>query len=123
MGYKFNNETPIYLQIIEEMKKQIINKVYMPNEKLPSVRELSLMFEVNPNTIQKALNELEEMGLIYTERTNGKFVTENAQVIDDIRKQTIKEKIDNFYEDMAGIGLSRDDVLEILNLKEKLWIF
>ena len=89
MGYKFNNETPIYLQIIEEIKKQIINKVYMPNEKLPSVRELSLMFEVNPNTIQKALNELEEIGLIYTERTNGKFVSQNEEVINLIRKKSL----------------------------------
>ena len=93
MGYNFSNETPIYLQIIEKIKMQIISREYLPNDRLPSVRELSIMFEVNPNTIQKALNELEEMGLIYTERTNGKFVTENALVIDHIKNKTIKEKI------------------------------
>ena len=64
MGYNFNNEVPIYLQIIEIIKKRIITKEYLPNDKLPSVREFSLMFEVNPNTIQKALSELEELGLI-----------------------------------------------------------
>jgi len=123
MGYKFNNETPIYLQIIEEIKKQIINKVYMPNEKLPSVRELSLMFEVNPNTIQKALNELEELGLIYTERTNGKFVTNNQELIDNIRKNVILEEVEGFYISMQKLGVKKQEVIKILNDKEWIWIF
>jgi DNA-binding transcriptional regulator YhcF (GntR family) len=70
MGYKFNDETPIYLQIVEYIKMQIISKNYLPCQKIPSVRELSFEFEVNPNTVQKALFELENLGLIYTERTN-----------------------------------------------------
>ena len=123
MGYKFNNETPIYLQIIEEIKKQIINKVYMPNEKLPSVRELSLMFEVNPNTIQKALNELEEIGLIYTERTNGKFVSQNEEVINLIRNKTIETEIKDFCCSMKNLGVSKSELIEIIKGEDWLWVF
>jgi len=118
MGYDFNNETPIYIQIIELIKQQIINKKYLPNTKLPSVRELSLLYEVNPNTIQKALAELEELGLIYTERTNGKFVTNDEKVIDKITKQTVRKKIEEFYQSMQALGFDKKQVLEMLNNKE-----
>lgn len=114
MSYNLNDVTPIYLQIIEHIKMQIISKKYLPNQKLPSVRELSFEFEVNPNTVQKALFELEDMGLIFTERTNGKFVTDNETLIDDIKKQTMQTMIDDFYRSMSKIGLSREQVLQIL---------
>ena len=81
MSFEFKSDVPIYLQIIENIKMRIISREYLPSERLPSVRELSLHYEVNPNTVQKALSELENMGLIYTERTNGKFVTEDEAVI------------------------------------------
>ena len=73
----FNNETPIYLQLFQRLALDIVNGKYKSGEKIPSVRELSNMFRVNPNTVQKALSELENVELIYTERTNGKFVTDN----------------------------------------------
>ena len=94
MSFDFNNDIPIYLQIIEHIKLQIINKTYMPKDKIPSVRELSLIYSVNPNTVQKALGELEDTGLIYTERTNGKFVTDDLKIIEDITNETINNKID-----------------------------
>lgn len=118
MGYEFHNNTPIYLQIIERIKTQIINKEYLPNQKIPSVRELSLQFEVNPNTVQKALAELENEGLIYTERTNGKFVTNDEEIIRKITQETIDKMIGNFYDSMAKIGLNKAQILEILNKKE-----
>ena len=120
VSFDFNNDTPIYLQIIEFIKSQIISKKYLPNQKLPSVREFSLMFEVNPNTIQKALAELEDMGLIYTERTNGKFVTDNQNLISSTKNQSIAEIISEFYDSMQKLGLNKNDVLKILNDKEDL---
>ena len=120
MSFEFNNNTPIYLQIIEHIKTMIISKKYLPNQKLPSVRELSLFFEVNPNTIQKALSELESMGLIYTERTNGKFVTENEKIIEKVTSETLQKMIDSFYESMEKIGLDKKQVLNLLNKKEDL---
>ena len=118
MSFDFDNNTPIYLQIIEYIKRQIITGEYKPNEKIPSVREFSLQFEVNPNTVQKALSELERLGLIYTERTNGKFVTDNSKIIDDVRKESIRSVIDDFYESMLSFGIDRKQVVEILKEKE-----
>ena len=114
MSFNFNDETPIYLQIIEYIKMQIISKKYLPNQKIPSVRDLSFEFEVNPNTIQKSLSELEDLGLIITERTNGKFVTNNEKLIQDIKEQTINKMINDFYISMRNIGIEKDQVLEIL---------
>lgn len=118
MSFEFKNDIPIYLQIIEHIKQQIINKTYLPQQKIPSVRDLSVFFEVNPNTIQKALTELEEIGLIITERTNGKFITDNIQIIEKIKKETIKQKVNSFYESMKNFGVSKEEVLEILNKKD-----
>ena len=114
MSFDFNNDSPIYLQIIEHIKMQIINKEYLPGAKLPSVREMSLIFEVNPNTIQKALGELEELGLIFTERTNGKFVTLDEKLIMGITKDTVNKKIDDFLQDMSKMGISKKEIIEIL---------
>ena len=114
MSFYFNNDTPIYLQIIEYVKMQIINSQYQAGDRLPSVRELSLMFEVNPNTVQKALGELEDKGLIFTERTNGKFVTKNIDVINSIKCETIEKKVEEFIKDMQSLGISKSDIVELL---------
>lgn len=122
MSYSFNDEIPIYLQIIEHIKMQIISKKYLPNQKIPSVRELSFELEVNPNTVQKALFELENIGLIYTERTNGKFVTDNEQLIEDTKNQTIQKMIDEFYVSMNKLGIDNEQVLQILiDERSKKW--
>ena len=118
MGFSFNNETPIYLQIIEDVKIQIINKKYKPKDKLPSVRELSLLYGVNPNTIMKALAELEDIGLIYTERTNGKFVTYNENIINQARAEMVNVMMDKFYNSMEELGFSKKEILDILINKE-----
>jgi len=123
VGFDFNNEVPIYLQIIEKIKEQIISNEYLPNDKLPSVREFSLMFEVNPNTVQKALNELEEMGLIFTERTNGKYVTDNQELINNIKNETIEDEIEKFCLSMNNLGVDKKELIKILNNKEWLWKF
>lgn len=118
MGFHFQNDTPIYLQIIEHIKQRIISKEYLPDQKIPSVRELSLQFEVNPNTVQKALAELENSGLIYTERTNGKFVTGNKEIIEQITKETVERKTNEFFLSMEKLGFTKKQILEILNSKE-----
>ena len=87
MNFIFDNNTPIYLQLVKQLKIHIVSGKLKPGERLPSVRDLSLELKVNPNTLQKALFELEEMGLIFTERTNGKFVTGDSQLIEKYRKE------------------------------------
>ena len=118
MGYDFNSQTPIYLQIIEIIKVQIISGALKPNEKLMSVREMSLSYGVNPNTIQKALFELEEIGLIYIERTNGKFVTSDEGIIQKIKMQTLKERVKAFFDDMERLGLDKKQAIEIVDKEE-----
>ena len=122
MGYNFIEDIPIYLQIIEHIKMQIINKKYLPKQKLPSVRELSLELNVNPNTVQKALLELEKLGLIFTERTNGKFVTENIKLIEDTKKETICKMINEFCESMKKLGIEDKQIFQIIiDERSKKW--
>ena len=85
MEMTFDNNIPIYIQVLEYMKIYLISGVFKCGERLPSVREFSTSFKVNPNTMQKALSELESMNLIYTERTNGKFVTQNTELIEKLK--------------------------------------
>ncbi len=115
MPYNFNNQTPIFIQIIELIKTEIITGKYKSGQKIPSVREFSAQFEVNPNTAQKALLELEEYGLIVTERTSGKFVTKDKEVIERVKKQTVDSLILQFYKSMSALGIDKDRALEILN--------
>lgn len=118
MGFDFDNDLPIYLQIIEHIKAMIVSGEYKKGEKIPSVRELSLFFEVNPNTIQKSLAELENIGLIRTDRTNGKFVTECDDIIQESKMKTIDDVINEFFEKMEKLGFDRHQTMKILNDKE-----
>lgn len=105
MEYIFDNVRPIYIQLVEKLRIEIVSGKLAPGERLPSVRELALTARVNPNTLQKALSELEEQGLIYTERTNGKFVTDNKELIEKVRSELAKEKVEKFLRDMESVGI------------------
>lgn len=121
MEYQFDNDKPIYLQMVELIKKEIISGRLKSGEKIPSVRELAVQAKVNPNTVQKALAELERCGLIYTERTNGKFVTENKSIIKAYRDGIINEKVESFLKDMIHIGVSEDEIREYLDSKKGMF--
>ena len=85
MAWDLDNGRPIYAQLVERIQMQIVSGLYPPGSRLPSVRELAAVAAVNPNTMQKAFAELERSGLIVTQRTNGRTVTEDAELIRDIR--------------------------------------
>jgi len=114
VDYNFDNERPIYVQLVEQLRIKIVSGKLKAGERLPSVRELALTTRVNPNTMQKALLELENEGLIYTERTNGKFVTNNEKLIEKIKKELAKEKINNYLKDMNNIGISYEEAIKCL---------
>lgn len=114
MDYFFDNERPIYIQIVEKLKAEIVSGRLKQGERLPSVRELAVMARVNPNTMQKALVELENEGLVYTERTNGKFVTTNKELITKIQKELAKDKVINFLIDMKNIGITENEARNYL---------
>ena len=114
MEYIFDNDRPIYIQLVEKLRLEIISNKLKPGERIPSVRELALTTRVNPNTMQKALIELENEGLIYTERTNGKFVTTNKALIEKIKKELAEEKVNNYLQDMKNIGISYKEAIDYL---------
>lgn len=114
MDYIFDNERPIYIQLVEKIRIEIVSGKLKQGERLPSVRELALIVRVNPNTMQKALVELEREGLVYTERTNGKFVTTNKELIEKVKKELAKEKMNNFLNDMKNIGITQEDAIRYL---------
>ena len=114
MNCIFDNERPIYVQLVEKIRMEIISGQLKSGERIPSVRELALTVKVNPNTMQKALAELESEGLLYTERTNGKFVTNNQELIDKMKKDLAREKVNLFFEDMKKIGVCYEEAIQYL---------
>lgn len=120
MNFEFNNTSPIYIQLVEQMKIKIISGRLNPLERLPSVRELALITKVNPNTVQKALLELEDMGLIFTERTNGKFVTGDLTLIERHKKEYADSLCRKFITDMAKLGYSSEAALNYIETQEEL---
>lgn len=114
MEYIFDNERPIYIQLVEKLKIEIVSGKIKPGERLPSVRELAVTARVNPNTMQKALVELEEIGLVFTERTNGKFVTNDNKLIEKMKKELANEKVNIFLNDMKNIGIAKKEALKYL---------
>jgi len=112
--YYFDNERPIYIQLVEKFKSEIVSGKRKQGERIPSVRELALTARVNPNTMQKALVELEQEGLVYTERTNGKFVTNQKEVIEAIKKELAKQKVERYLKDMKEIGIAQEDAIKYL---------
>ena len=114
MDYIFNNEKPIYIQLVELIRLDIVSGKLKPSDRLPSVRELALTLKVNPNTLQKAMAELESEGLIYTERTNGKFVTSNSSLIEKVKMDLARDKVNNYLVDMKNIGITYEDSIKYL---------
>lgn len=114
MDYVFDNERPIYIQLVEMIRIDIVSGKFSKGQRLPSVRELALIMKVNPNTMQKALVELENEKLIYTERTNGKYVTENEELIERLKKELAREKVNNYLSSMKKIGISYESATKYL---------
>lgn len=114
MELTFDNNIPIYIQLLEYMKIYLISGVFKCGEKLPSVREFATSFKVNPNTMQKALLELESMNLIYTERTNGKYVTKDEKLIAKLKDEYALTLAKSYIDGMKRIGLAKADSIKYL---------
>ena len=114
MEYTFDNNIPIYIQLLEYLKIYLISGTFKCGEKLPSVREFASTFKVNPNTMQKALSELEDMRLIYTERTNGKYVTEDNKLIEKLKDEYATTLAQSYFQGMKRIGLGKADSIKYL---------
>lgn len=119
MSWKFDNNRSIYVQLVEEIRNRIITGEYPPGSRLSSVRELAGEAEVNPNTMQKALTELERVGLVYAVRTSGRFVTEDQKMIDNLKRESAVEIINKFREKMKALGYDNEEVISLMKETEK----
>ena len=114
MPWNLTSDRPIFLQIIEIMQLSIVSGKYSPGDKLPSVRELATEAAVNPNTMQKALQELERSGLVYSKRTSGRFITEDLNMIEEIKSTLAREKIETFLQSMKSLGFDREETISLM---------
>ena len=114
MEWKFRNDLPIYSQLVEQITLGIVSGEYPPGAKLPSVRDLAMEAGVNPNTMQRALQELEREGMVYSQRTAGRFVTEDVKQIERAKRAFAAEHIRVFLEGMGSLGYDRAEILALL---------
>ena len=114
LDWNFRNDQPIYSQLIQRLTEAIVSGVYAPGEKLPSVRELALEAGVNPNTVQRSLTELEREGLVFSQRTAGRFVTENENMIVNAKLRIADERVSEFLRSMKTLGCGRQEIISLI---------
>lgn len=114
MQWDLNSERPVYLQLIEQIQAGIISGYFKPGDKLPSVRDLAADAAVNPNTMQRAFTELERTGLVYTNRTSGRFITSDEKLIKELKEQSAINEIKDFLNKMKQLGLDTEEIIELI---------
>lgn len=114
MNPSFDAKSPIYLQIMAQIEREIVSGLREPGSKIESVRELAAQMEVNPNTMQRALTELEREGLLYTERTAGRFITQDTARIARVRRQAAQQEIAAFLDAMRNLGYRQKEIIELI---------
>lgn len=114
MDWNFSDDRPIYAQIVEQVKLFVLSGHWKPGERLPSVRDLAAEAGVNPNTMQKALTELERQEILYSQRTSGRFITEDKAMIQDVKNDFAFRQMKEFLSGMARIGYDKEQVLALL---------
>ena len=115
MLWQFSGDAPIYSQLIEQIKVGIVSGVFPPGERLPSVRDLATEAGVNPNTMQRALAELERDGLVYSQRTAGRFVTEDNTMINTAKRSLAERHVKTFLEAMLRLGFQKDEIIDLIS--------
>lgn len=122
MAWVISGDKPIYLQLMEQMKLRIISGQYAPGQRIPSVRELASQAAVNPNTMQKALVGLEEQRLLYSQRTAGRFITQDTALIQQAKEAFALEQINEFIHTMTAMGFQQSETVQLLKrVLEEEW--
>lgn len=123
MAWKFTYDAPIYLQIMDEIKLRIAQGRLKPGDKVPAVRDLAIKAGVNPNTMQKALSELEREGVLYSQRTSGRFVAEQSDAETNLKISISTKHIENYVNGMRELGFDNNEIINAvkryLNEEEK----
>ncbi|NCB04425.1 MAG: GntR family transcriptional regulator [Clostridia bacterium] len=118
MTWEFKDDRPIYTQIAEQIKLRIVSGLYAAGARLPSVRDLAAEASVNPNTMQRALTDLEREGILYSERTSGRFVSEDGEMIRRTREGLAVEVVDAFLLRMGKLGYDCESACELVRGRE-----
>ena len=118
MDWEFRADLPIYSQLVEKIKLDIVSGALPPGTRLASVRDLAMEAGVNPNTMQRALQELEREGLVYSQRTSGRFVTEDIRVIEESKRDLARNQLQSFLSAMKELGYEREEIIALLKEEE-----
>ena len=118
MEYHFTNDKPIYVQIVEYFKIQIVSGLRPQGSRVESVRDLAVEAKVNPNTMQKALSELERLGLVKTERTSGRFITDDKEKIAAMREEIAGVEVKSFIKKMRALGFEKKEIKKMIDQYE-----
>ena len=114
MEWAIRGDLPIYSQLVDQIKQAIVAGAFQPGERLSSVRDMAAEAGVNPNTMQRALQELEREGMVFSQRTSGRYVTEDQTAIDGVRKGLAGERIKGFLSAMKQLGYSVNDIVSLI---------
>lgn len=113
MAQEFSNDRPIYLQLIERLEREIASGALMPGSRLPSVRELAGRLNISPNTVQRAMYEMERTGLLQSRGTEGKTITEDGGRIEQMRRELARQTLERFYHEMGRLGYSEQESAQL----------
>ena len=119
MEWHFNGDAPIYTQLVEQLTLRIVTAFYPPGQRIPPVRELAVEAGVNPNTMQRALGELERLGLMYSQRTSGRFVTEDTEMIEAAKQDLASRRITEFLRAMEDLGFAPAEIPGLIQAAQK----
>lgn len=114
---EFINNIPIYMQVIDDIKRDIANGVLPMGEKMPSGRDLALKYKINPNTASRIYREMEVGGICFTKRGLGTFVTEDKDMVDKIRNEMAEDFITCFIQGMKGLGFTKEELNYLISIK------
>ena len=117
MDLEFDDKMPIYLQIMDRIKMDIVTERLKPKDKLPSIRDMAMNLKVNPNTLQRAYQELERLGIVYTQRGMGTFVGERDNMVDELKQEMAKEVMDAFILRMKHLGFTEQEMMKSISKK------
>ena len=112
MNWNITAGRPVYVQLVEQLELALVAGEFPPGSRIPPVRELAADAGVNPNTMQRALQELERQGLLFSQRTSGRFVTEEKEVLDNLKKTLSKEYINELFDSLGKLGMSREEIVD-----------
>lgn len=115
MDWELKSDRPIYTQLLEELKRRIVSGYYQPGEKLLPVRELAQEAKVNPNTMQKALSELERQELVFAVRTTGRYITEDKSLIENTKKDFAAFHVKTYYNEMKALGYQNEEMARLVS--------